>query len=583
MRLLSDDMDVVCEDSARHFTKSLGFSYKELTKGSFSDHHEHHDNQQDRVTRFLPKYFEFFDKSPSMLKAPVTDELMPIDDVDDVHLRITLTKVTGDDGMERMVDLGGVLPPGNEPVYLLVSHDESCFKSGEHETRGWIKDGSQTCLDKSKGSSLHFADFSCEWGNGTVSWTKEPTLGEHTRAPFPITIHHLRRWHRKWEQGVPDDGNPLPPTAAVWMKPGTNNDGWWCAEEFWMQMDLAMCIFERVFGKASRYKLVACLDWSSNHAAKPLDGLDATDMNVKPGGEQRHQRPTTSPPIYRPPMKGGNGLPTLVRRSYTCTPGCSDCLRHLKIAKDSNQCLLNYQAVGRKGLKQILMERGVWRAANMGQPELVAALQEFPDFSTKSDMDRARVTEQMAARGHVALFGVKYHAELAPIERKWMHLKRRIRPNLNGKIGHLEVLLRKEWHRFTVHDARKAARHCRNTMRAYQVLGDSVSLDMLQEEQKRQKGHRKVVDAGDGLLKAKADIALTEKEKKNAVVLETRREMSSIRADRDKTNAEEKESEIRRRLKLKHKRKAAELGTDNIEGAEPEPGEPEAEAQAAAE
>ena len=140
-----------------------------------------------------------------------------------------------------------------------------------------------------------------------------------------------------------------------------------------------------------------------------------------------------------------------------------------------------------------------------------------------------------------------------------------------------------EWHKFTVHDARKAARHCRNTMRAYQVLGDSVSLDMLQEEQKRQKGHRKVVDAGDGLLKAKADIALTEKEKKNAVVLETRREMSSIRADRDKTNAEEKESEIRRRLKLKHKRKAAELGTDNIEGAEPEPGEPEAEAQAAAE
>ena len=69
MRLLPDDMDVVCEDSARHFTKSLGFSYKELTKGSFSDHHEHHDNQQDRVTRFLPKYFEFFDKSPSMLNG----------------------------------------------------------------------------------------------------------------------------------------------------------------------------------------------------------------------------------------------------------------------------------------------------------------------------------------------------------------------------------------------------------------------------------------------------------------------------------------------------------------------------------
>ena len=40
---------------------------------------------------------------------------------------------------------------------------------------------------------------------------------------------------------------------------------------------------------------------------------------------------------------------------------------------------------------------------------------------------------------------------------------------------------------------------------------------------------------------------------------------------------------MRRGLKLKHKRKAAELGTDNIEGAEPEPGNPEAEGQAAAE
>ena len=82
----------------------------------------------------------------------------------------------------------------------------------------------------------------------------------------------------------------------------------------------------------------------------------------------------------------------------------------------------------------------------------------------------------------------------AHIERQWMHLKRCMRPDLNEEIGHREVLLRKEWHRFTVHDARKTARHCRNTMRAYQVLGDSVSLHKLQEEQKRQKGHRKVVD-----------------------------------------------------------------------------------------
>ena len=112
----------------------------------------------------------------------------------------------------------------------------------------------------------------------------------------------------------------------------------------------------------------------------------------------------------------------------------------MKIAEDANRCLATYKAVGRKGLKQVLIERGAWRAG-MVRADMVAALQEFPDFSPKAEMDRARVTEQMAARGHVALFGVKYHTELAHIERKWMHLKRRIRPDLNGKIGHLEVLL----------------------------------------------------------------------------------------------------------------------------------------------
>ena len=91
----------------------------------------------------------------------------------------------------------------------------------------------------------------------------------------------------------------------------------------------------------------------------------------------------------------------------------------------------------------------------MIQCDQVKALGRWDDFSDKKKHERARVFEMYAARGHKALFGVKYHAELAHIERKWMYLKRFVRPYLNGKLPKLESLLKSEWHKYTVHDARK--------------------------------------------------------------------------------------------------------------------------------
>ena len=113
----------------------------------------------------------------------------------------------------------------------------------------------------------------------------------------------------------------------------------------------------------------------------------------------------------------------------------------LKCAMDAGIDVQNdYQAIGKKGLKQVLIERGAYKHGMM-QQDMVQALQQFEDFSPKSDHECARVTEMMRTRGHVALFGVKYHAELAHIERKWMRLKQRIRPKLDGKLVTLRKLL----------------------------------------------------------------------------------------------------------------------------------------------
>ena len=63
-----------------------------------------------------------------------------------------------------------------------------------------------------------------------------------------------------------------------------------------MQTELAMDIFEHVFGKGSRFKLVANVDWSQNHAATADDALDAEKMIVGTGGQSaKHIRATSYP------------------------------------------------------------------------------------------------------------------------------------------------------------------------------------------------------------------------------------------------------------------------------------------------
>ena len=112
---------------------------------------------------------------------------------------------------------------------------------------------------------------------------------------------------------------------------------------------------------------------------------------------------------------------------------------------------------------------------------------------------------------------VKYHAELAAIEMKWMKLKQRIRKFLDGKLSTLKNLVTDAYCSFTVHDARKACRHCRETMRAYQTLGASpATLENLKAEEIKLKSHRRVIDCQSSSLKLKANMTVTMKELLNA-------------------------------------------------------------------
>lgn len=264
------------------------------------------------------------------------------------------------------------------------------------------------------------------------------------RVP-PITIQQLREWHALY---LLDPSTPLPPTADVSMRPGKNHDKWWCSEEFWMQCELALAIFKHVFHNHPRFKLVACLDWSQGHAAMAPDGLDAENMLVNPGGKSashiRHTF-TEAVPRTRLGVNGSRRVPILLPPLHR-EPLCSMCLALTGAQQAVCDCAVAYekfgqsehfQSIGTKGLKQVLTERRVdiKRGAggkDMVQADLIAALQAFPDFAKRNLITRAYVTEIFKAAGHIALFGVKYHCDLAPIERMWMFIKADVRRHLDG-------------------------------------------------------------------------------------------------------------------------------------------------------
>ena len=95
----------------------------------------------------------------------------------------------------------------------------------------------------------------------------------------------------------------------------------------------------------------------------------------------------------------------------------------------------------------------------------------------------------------IRVFGVKYHAELAAIERKWMYLKQQIRGLLDGSIPTLRNLLVQYWFKYTVLQTHNDSRHVRETGAVYKMMGDNPSLAALGVGQHEYKGHRRVFDS----------------------------------------------------------------------------------------
>lgn len=449
------------EETLRLFTHRLGFSHEETGYGCFSDDHESPENKADRNERFGPQYNTLKAQSVHTFShtngaiLDIDDRLTDRDGTDLIAARVAMHKVTDADGLTMDIDIGGILPTEG-PVHFFASHDESCFAAGDFESsvphpdlacfslpllllQAWQHNDApkKQCKSKSTGPKLHYASFVVEYGNGTIC------LRPDQPRKVPLTLKQLRTWHALWSAGY---NVPLPPTADVSMRPGKNHEMWWCSEEFWMQCDLAIAIFRHVFFNEPRFKLVACLDWSQGHAAMAADGLDAENMLVNPGGKSAsHLRHTFTEEQPRTRLVGNRRVPVFRQAREALCSSChalnvaQKAVCNCQVAHDKHGHMATFQSIGTKGLKQVLTERKVNikkpSGKDMVQAELVEELQKFPDFEKRNLITRAYVTELFKAAGQIALFGVKFHCDLAPIERMWMFIKAQVRKNLDGNGG----------------------------------------------------------------------------------------------------------------------------------------------------
>jgi hypothetical protein len=280
----------------------------------------------------------------------------------------------------------------NATEIILVTHDESTFSANDGRRSCWVKEGESILRPKGRGRGIMVSGFLT--GSGRL------------RVRDEVTDDELLR------EGVERD-------PTVYFQYGDKGEGYWKGEDMVQQvLDKAIPVFEKEYGKDCK----ACFlfDNSSNHGVFAEDALIAERMNLKFGGKQ-------------PLMRDGwyevgtdLGVVRVPQRMWF---------------EDSDG------KVTPKGIKQVLMERGIWReglkleckekwkdaegkehtrrSCGKGVRDCCARrlMANQQDFLEQKGM----LEEEVHKRGHLVLFFPKFHCECNWIEYFWGDAKRRTR------------------------------------------------------------------------------------------------------------------------------------------------------------
>ena len=386
-------------ETARKWMHELGFEVVTKKKGTFVDGHEREDVVEYRKT-FLRKMAALGFLNEGNAPTEEARKALPTD----------------------------LDPPRPEVMSktVFIFHDETTFQANDDQPTLWASKGTNVMRPKSKGSGIMVSDFISE-RDGYLGLTEDEYRMAKQVDPT------IRRYARQQ------------------MEYGEAKEGYWTSEKFMDQIKQAVKIAEVKYPREEGWRVVWLFDHSSCHAAMPDDALDASKMNVNPGGKQRV-------------MRDGwwNGKPQK----------------------------MNYALGVPKGMRVVLEERGV-DTHRMNAEQMREVLKSHPDFKNeKSTIERFLVEE----RGHITYMIPKFHCELNPIERVWAQAKRYARAYCKYSIKSLRNTVAPALDSVTMENVHNHFRKVRHYMFAYLegVPGGSDLEKLVRNYKKAIKSHRRI-------------------------------------------------------------------------------------------
>ena len=222
-------------------------------------------------------------------------------------------------------------------------------------------------------------------------------------------------------------------------------------DKFMSQITEAAAIAEAKYPREHGWKIVWIFDHSSCHSAMPDDALDASKMNVNPGGKQRKMR---------------------------------DGIWNGKVQK------MNYALGIPKGLRVVLEERGV-DTRHMNAEAMRETLSSHSDFKYgKTKIERYLFEEKR----HVVYLLPKFHCELNPIERVWAQAKRYSKAYCNYSIRSLRATIDPALDSVELENIQRHFRKVRHYMFAYLegVPGGSKLEQLVKNYKKAIRSHSRI-------------------------------------------------------------------------------------------
>ena len=144
---------------------------------------------------------------------------------------------------------------------IVIFHDESTFQANDEESWMWGEHGQCVLKPKSRGSGIMVLDFIDEY-NG-----------------------YLRLANKEYRQAAGRvDG--LQREARAFLEYGKEHEGYWTAKKFLGQLENAIKIAKVKYPKEHGYRVCFVFDHSSCHGTFADEALDASKMNMYPGGKQ---------------------------------------------------------------------------------------------------------------------------------------------------------------------------------------------------------------------------------------------------------------------------------------------------------